>query len=68
VKLVVVDDGVGFTPKFLTSSATNFAKESSAETRFGLIGMAERATLADGALTIHSQPNAGTQIILEIPF
>ena len=68
LKLVVVDDGVGFTPKFLTSSATNFAKESSAETRFGLIGMAERATLADGALTIHSQPNAGTQIILEIPF
>jgi signal transduction histidine kinase len=33
----------------------------------GLIGMAERATLAGGELTIESAPGAGTSVYLQIP-
>ena len=33
----------------------------------GLAGMAERAALAGGDLTVSSQPGAGTIIALEVP-
>jgi signal transduction histidine kinase len=54
VTLVISDDGSGFNP---------------AERRrgFGLVGMAERVSLADGQMTIDSRPGAGTTVRIELP-
>jgi two-component system sensor histidine kinase UhpB len=54
VQLTVRDDGRGF--------------ETGRPTRgLGLGGMAERARLVGGELTIESQPGAGTQLCLKVP-
>jgi signal transduction histidine kinase len=53
VRLVVRDDGRGFDP--------------SAAGGFGLNGMRARASQVDGALTVHSGPDTGTTIELEVP-
>ncbi|WP_328460785.1 sensor histidine kinase [Actinoplanes sp. NBC_00393] len=53
VRLVVRDDGVGF--------------DASAEGGFGLPGMRSRAGQVGGTLTIHSSPESGTTVELEIP-
>ncbi|HEX5716696.1 MAG TPA: sensor histidine kinase, partial [Thermoanaerobaculia bacterium] len=54
VRLVVQDDGKGF-PEEATSS------------RFGLVGMRERARLLGGSFQVESSPGAGTRITAEIP-
>jgi two-component system sensor histidine kinase UhpB len=54
VQLTVRDDGRGFEPGRPTGG-------------LGLGGMAERARLVGGELTIESQPGAGTQLCLRVP-
>jgi two-component system, NarL family, sensor kinase len=55
VRLVVQDDGKGF-------------PEGSASTsRFGLVGMRERARLLGGSFQVESSPGAGTRITAEVP-
>jgi two-component system sensor histidine kinase UhpB len=54
VQLTVRDDGRGFEPGRPTRG-------------LGLGGMAERARLVGGELTIESQPGAGTQLCLRVP-
>jgi len=53
VRLVVRDDGCGFDP--------------AAADGFGLTGMRARAGQVDGTLTVHSGPDTGTTIELEVP-
>lgn len=56
---VVEDDGCGFEPDAV---ATAPLKE-----RLGLAGMAERAALVGGRLTLESQPGQGTTIFVTVP-
>jgi signal transduction histidine kinase len=56
VRLTVEDDGAGF----LTDGVTRLGS-------FGLIGMAERARLAGGTLTVTSAPGKGTSLTVEVP-
>ena len=56
IVLVVKDNGKGFD--------TTIKKENS----FGLIGMTERVEMLNGELNIHSQPNAGTTVIIKLPY
>jgi two-component system, NarL family, sensor histidine kinase UhpB len=58
--VIVEDDGVGFEQSMSTDDGTSGRQ-------VGLIGMAERATLAGGELTIESAPGAGTTVYLHIP-
>jgi two-component system NarL family sensor kinase len=55
VRLTVQDDGRGFVPG------------ENAGSRFGLIGMRERARLLGGSFQIESSPGAGTRITAEVP-
>ena len=54
LEVVVVDDGSGFDP-------------ATAERSFGLVGMAERVSLARGRLEIESAPGRGTEVHASIP-
>ena len=56
---IIEDDGKGFD--------VNSVMASEAESRLGLFGMYERASLIGGKLTIESQPAAGTTVFLKIP-
>ncbi|MBZ5636173.1 MAG: PAS domain S-box protein [Acidobacteriia bacterium] len=56
VGLTVADDGAGFDPEAIRGKGG-----------LGLIGMQERARLANGKLSIASQPGRGTRIVLEVP-
>jgi signal transduction histidine kinase len=60
VEVVVVDDGRGF------DSATVFDPDDGGR-GFGLLGMKERATLAEGTLDIDSQTGRGTRITITMP-
>ena len=51
------DDGIGFDPD----------AEITRSGHYGLLGIRERARLADGTLTIESSPGKGTQIHLSLP-
>jgi two-component system, NarL family, sensor kinase len=55
VRLTVQDDGRGF------------AMEGAAASRFGLVGMRERAHLLGGSFQIESSPGAGTRVTVEVP-
>jgi signal transduction histidine kinase len=55
VWLTVADDGKGIEPGQKTEGG------------LGLEGMQERVALAGGHLQIHSQPRAGTRIVIELP-
>lgn len=59
VRLTIQDDGRGF--------AIDHAAGGHAASRFGLIGMRERARLLGGSFLIESAPGAGTRITTEIP-
>ncbi|MGH9812636.1 MAG: sensor histidine kinase, partial [Candidatus Acidiferrales bacterium] len=54
--LTVVDDGKGFDPATLGASVG-----------LGLVSMRERARLARGEFSIHSQPGRGTRLEVRIP-
>lgn len=59
VLLEVIDDGVGFIPAPMRSTA---------RPSWGLIGMQERATLLGGKFEIASFPDSGTRINVYIPY
>lgn len=54
LRLEVTDDGAGFDPA------------SVSEDRFGLAGMAERATLVGAHLTVESAPGGGTRVVMAV--
>jgi len=60
VRLVVQDDGVGF-------SQVNLPNPSGDDGGFGLIGMKERASLLRGEMRVSSVPGEGTQIKIIVP-
>jgi signal transduction histidine kinase len=60
LRTIVEDDGVGF-------ALETVRKERSGGQQLGLVGMAERATLVGGTLTVESEPGRGTTIYLHIP-
>jgi signal transduction histidine kinase len=60
VQVVVEDDGRGFDPSAVFNSAEN-------DRGFGLLGMQERAALAEGTFDIDSQPGRGTRITITMP-
>lgn len=53
LRLLIVDDGVGFSYDATRGN--------------GLAGMRERVLMAGGALTVDTQPGAGTRIVIELP-
>lgn len=55
VRLTVQDDGKGF------------PDEGASTSRFGLVGMQERARLLGGSFQVESSPGAGTRITAEVP-
>ena len=55
VRVTVTDDGVGFDP------------DQPRNGRYGLVGMSERADRIGAALTLASEPNAGTEIVAVWP-
>jgi len=57
VRLVVEDDGVGFTPG---------AKPGGERRGFGLVGMQERVELLGGTVEITSSPGHGTRLLVTI--
>jgi signal transduction histidine kinase len=60
VSLSIRDNGRGFSVAAMRSSQTNHLG-------YGLSGMAERARILGGNLTIDSQPGGGTSLTVEIP-
>lgn len=59
-RMVITDNGKGFLVPARLGDLSNLGK-------FGLIGMQERAQLLNGTMTIHSEPDNGCSIIIEIP-
>ncbi len=59
-RITVKDNGKGF---HLPENIGDIAKDG----KLGLAGMQERAQLAGGVLTVHSQPDKGTSITVEVP-
>ena len=60
VILRIKDNGKGFDVKERERSMVN-------EKRMGLFSMKERVNLLQGKMSIHSQPNKGTEIVIELP-
>jgi two-component system NarL family sensor kinase len=60
VRLVVLDDGRGFDP----DKVAHFTREG----HFGLAGMSERVKLLGGTICIQSEPGAGTEIAVQVPY
>jgi len=55
VRVAITDDGIGFNP------------EQSRDGRYGLVGMYERAGRIGAALTLATEPGAGTEIVAVWP-
>jgi PAS domain S-box-containing protein len=60
VKLLIVDDGIGFDPEAARAEALRGKS-------LGLVGMEERASLVNGRISLRSAPGKGTELKLEIP-
>jgi two-component system CheB/CheR fusion protein len=60
LRVIIEDNGVGFDPSQGRGDGTGGRQ-------VGLIGMAERAAMAGGTVTIESQLGAGTSLYLQIP-
>ncbi|HTP41468.1 MAG TPA: sensor histidine kinase, partial [Nitrospiria bacterium] len=60
VKLLIVDDGIGFDPEAARAEALRGKS-------LGLVGMEERASLVNGRMVVRSAPGKGTELKLEIP-
>ncbi len=58
LRVVVEDDGVGFTPQSVLQGGQD---------RAGLIGMRERAQSIGGLIEVQSAPGYGTRVVLEVP-
>ncbi len=59
VKLTVRDEGVGFDPNAVLQAAEP-------RMAWGLVGMQERAHLVNATLKLHSAPNAGTTLTVQL--
>jgi signal transduction histidine kinase len=59
VHLAIEDDGVGL--------AAGGAADAERNGRFGMRGMAERASAVGGSLQVRSQPGAGTRVTVQAP-
>lgn len=59
IKLTVKDDGAGFDP--------DKVRQAAAGTKFGLVGMRERAELLGGAMEVYSAPGQGTRLNFFFP-
>ena len=60
VRITVNDNGQGFDLPGRTGDLATTGK-------LGLIGMHERARLVNGTLTVHSEPDQGTAIMVDVP-
>lgn len=60
VRMTIADDGCGFEAPEHLEGLTQAGK-------LGLIGMHERTQLVGGTLSIHSRPNAGSRLLLQVP-
>jgi signal transduction histidine kinase len=60
VRVLVVDDGVGFAPEAAVGQPGG--------TRYGLTGMQARADLVGAELRIDSTPGRGTRVSITVPF
>jgi signal transduction histidine kinase len=60
MRLAIRDDGVGFDER-------KASRQALATGSLGLIGMAERAQLAGGRLTVRTRQGAGTTVVAEFP-
>ena len=60
IKLIVLDDGVGF-------DSRSWYEHNSRASKFGLVGISERVQLLGGAYKIISKPNRGTRIEVILP-
>ena len=58
-RLVVADDGRGFSPSSLQARPDGGG--------FGLLGMRERAALIGGRTEVASRPGGGTQVVVTVP-
>ncbi|MFF5261033.1 histidine kinase [Actinomadura viridis] len=63
VRLMVKDDGVGFSPRAVAGRGRHGRRPDS----YGLRGMAERAELLGGRVTVTSRPGVGTTVEAVIP-
>jgi two-component system sensor histidine kinase DegS len=59
VKITIIDNGKGFNPP---QAIGDLAKDG----KLGLAGMLERARLIGGNLTVESEPEKGTKVIIEL--
>lgn len=59
IKLVIIDNGIGFDPKDLLSSSRQYG--------FGLVSLNERVALINGQLYLSSKQNKGTTISITMP-
>jgi PAS domain S-box-containing protein len=59
IVIVIEDDGIGFD--------LSKRKSPNKQSGIGLVGMRERITAFNGNFTIDTKPNAGTEILIEIP-
>jgi signal transduction histidine kinase len=57
IQLRIKDNGIGFDPAALLTSASG-----------GIIGMQERINLVGGTLRIQSEPGVGTLLVADIPY
>jgi PAS domain S-box-containing protein len=60
ITLIVADNGKGIE---LAPGASDLA----ASGKLGMIGMQERARLLGGTLAVHSEPGAGTSVVVKVP-
>ncbi len=60
VSVIVQDDGRGFDPATIVTSAGTTEG-------LGILGMQERAALLGGSLTIDSKPGDGTRLFVDVP-
>jgi signal transduction histidine kinase len=60
VEIAIADDGIGFAPGAPSG-------REAASGGFGLLGIAERATLSGGRCAIESAPGRGTTIRVTLP-
>lgn len=67
IKLMVADDGVGFSvPDKPSAEFENAATKDAEGGHYGLVGIRERAALINGQVTITSQLGQGTTILLTV--
>ena len=60
IRLVIIDNGIGFDPNNLPASSRQHG--------FGLVSLYERVALINGHLQLSSRVNEGTKIVIILPY